>query len=1079
MEPMLEEFGEVAVSLEYRPPKIPIVSNLTGALAGEEIADPGYWVRHVRQPVRFAAGVAALAEAGVGRYLELGPDAVLSAPVAECLEDVDPDGDEPLVACSQRQGQDQAGNLLAFLARAHADGAEVDWATLHDGSGASAVDLPTYAFQRERYWPERDHEADRRDGTGHPLLGRILRVAARDEWLLSGQVSLATHPWLADHGVLGTVLVPGTFFVELALLAGARTGCEAVEELTLEAPLVLGPHEAVALQVQVGEPDEEGRREIAIHSRVGEAGSDGEWRSHAGGSLVATAREPAAVLGEAWPPAGAEPIAVEDLYEKLAATGFAYGPAFQGVRAAWRRGEEVFAEIALGEAEAAEAARLGIHPALLDSALHALVGDHLDPGAAVPVPFSWQGVQLDAGAATSLRVQVTPTGEDELRLGAYDASGARVLAVAALKSRPIEAEQLAAARRSNDDALYELEWSGIALPELNGTPFRLASLGEDRFAAIDARFADPGALAEAIGDGEPAPDLVLALASPAADGDDLTARALAVAAGALELLQAWLGDERLGRSRLALVTRGAVAVDAEEAPDPAAAALWGLVRSAQSEHPERLLLVDLGEGTEDTEAVPWSAVAASEEPQLAVRGGRVHVPRLRSVPSSPAPGESDAGAAIDPRGTTLISGGTGGLGALLARHLVSYRRVEHLLLLSRTGPEAEGAAELVAELEQLGATAVVAGCDVADAEQLAAVVDAIPAEQPLRNVIHAAGVLDDGTIGSLSAERLAAVMRPKVAGAVNLGALAARAPLSSFVVFSSATATLGSPGQGNYAAANAFLDAFAQRGRAAGLPVSSLAWGLWSDASGGMGGGLDEKAAAQIGRLGIVPLSVEQGLDLFDAALAADRATLLPMLLDLPALRAQARNWDLPAPLRGLVGNAGRRSQDHGPSLADRLAGVPEEQRDELVTELVAGHVAAVLGYDSSEAIDPRRSFEELGFDSLGAVELRNRLSALLGQRISATLVFDYPTVVAVAGRLRELVGDVGEPVRRIDVELDNLERELAVIGSDAERERVSQRLQRLLAATAAPLADHAVQATIESGSAAELFALLDEERGS
>ena len=605
MEPMLEELGEVVAGLDLHPPEIPIVSNLTGAPVGEEMTDPAYWVRHVREPVRLADGIATLAEAGVGRFLEIGPDAVLAAPVAESLEapgsDVRSPGhtgvgpiartspaEEPLIACAQRAGQDQAESLLAFLARAHADGAGVDWGALH--RGARTVDLPTYAFQRRRYWPERDLEADRRDGTGHPLLGRILRVAARDEWLLSGQISLSTHPWLADHSVLGTVLVPGTFLVELALLAGERTGCAAIEELTLESPLVLDRGEVVTLQVLVGEPDDEGRREIAIHSRVGDAaGEPGDpepWRSHAGGILTAMPAPAAAPFGEAWPPAGAEPIEIDALYKGLAETGFAYGPAFQGVRAAWRRGDEIFAETALAETEAAGAARFGIHPALLDSTLHALIGAHRDEvGAAVPVPFSWQGVHLRAAGASALRVQVTPAGDDELRLSAYDASGAPVLSVAALRSRPIDAAQLAAARRS-DDSLYELGWNPIALPRVNGAPFRIAALGEDGalggdrvpeedaaptadgIAASEDRFADPGALADAIGDGAPPPDLVVALAPPPAEEADLAAASVATATWALDLLRAWIVDDRLTRSRLALVTRGAIAVDGEEVPDP-------------------------------------------------------------------------------------------------------------------------------------------------------------------------------------------------------------------------------------------------------------------------------------------------------------------------------------------------------------------------------------------------------------------------------------------------------------------------------------------------------------------------------
>ena len=350
----------------------------------------------------------------------------------------------------------------------------------------------------------------------------------------------------------------------------------------------------------------------------------------------------------------------------------------------------------------------------------------------------------------------------------------------------------------------------------------------------------------------------------------------------------------------------------------------------------------------------------------------------------------------------LITGGTGGLGAVFARHLAE-QGVRRLLLVSRRGDAAPGADRLVAELLELGCDARVAACDVADRDRLAALLAAL--DRPLTAVVHAAGVLDDGVVESLTAERLERVLRPKVDAALHLHELTAGMALSAFVLFSSVAALIGSPGQANYAAANASLDALAARRRAEGLPATSLAWGLWADA-GGMAGDLGEADLARLERMGVGALPARQALELFDAALGLDAALLAPVKLDLAALRAQARAGLLPALLRGLA-PAPRRADADG-SLAQRLAAVPAADRERVVLELVQAQVAAVLGHASAAAVGPDRAFKDLGFDSLSAVELRNRLTQATGVRLPATLVFDHPSPVAVA---RFLLAELGGTV--------------------------------------------------------------------
>jgi polyketide synthase 12 len=437
------------------------------------------------------------------------------------------------------------------------------------------------------------------------------------------------------------------------------------------------------------------------------------------------------------------------------------------------------------------------------------------------------------------------------------------------------------------------------------------------------------------------------------------------------------------------------------------------------------------------------------------------------VPQPPAPG-----------GTILITGGTGGLGALLARHLVE-QGARRLLLISRSGLKAHGARELKGALEELGAKVKVAACDVAQAAQLERVIAQIPKAHPLSVVIHTAGVIDDGVISSLDGERLRRVMDPKVAGALNLHELTRGMELSEFILFSSAAGTLGSPGQGNYAAANTFLDALAAARRAEGLPGSSLAWGQWAEAS-GMTGHLGEGDLARLERSGILALSSEQGLELFDAARAAGQPLLLPVPLDLAVLRAGARLGLLPGVMRGLVRAPARQAAAAGGQLARRLREAPESEWDAIALELVRGQVASVLGHTSAAAVDPQRNFKDAGFDSLAAVELRNRLVQATGLKLPATLIFDHPTPTAVARFLCERVTANSTKRMGLDMELNRVESMLISIAVERdERQRINAWLRSFLMKLESDeqISDNAVtDDMIQSATTREIVALVNAE---
>ncbi len=1028
IEPMLPEFEAALAELSFAPPRIPIVSNLSAReLSPEQAASPAYWARHAREAVRFADGIAELDRAGVGRYLELGPDAVLSGLAAETLG---PDSDA-LCASTLRAKREDVRSFLLGLGAVHADGGAVDWSPLFAGAGRAK--LPTYPFQRRRYWLRGagagDAAALGQDASDHPLLGAKLSLAgAEDAWRFTGSVSVHAHPWLADHRVHGTVILPGTAFVELALDAGAEAGAPTLEELTIEAPLVLGEHGGAQLQLSLGGPDEQGRRRLEIHSRQEGAAAAG-WARHASGLLGPAADERPEDLAE-WPPPGAEPVAVADFYEHTADLGIDYGPAFRNLGAAWRRGEELFAEAELAPEHEAEAGRYGVHPALLDAAIHAGFLDH-DAAAGPRVPFAWTGVRLFGAGATALRVRLAPAAGDAVSVTLADAAGAAVATIESLALRPVAAAQLrAGGDAAGADSLYVPRWQELELPDESG-------------------------------EGE------LARCLPG-DGEDRAAVAQALCAEVLEQLQEAIAAA--AQQPVAFVTRGAMAVAAGEAPDPAAAAVWGLVRSAQAEHPGRFLLID-SDGSEASEAALERALASEEEPQLALREGIALVPRL--VPSSASATETEA-PALDPERTLLVTGATGALGSLFARHLAAAHGARHLLLASRRGPEAPGAEELRTELENLGAEVTLAACDVGDREQLAALLAAIPAAHPLGMVVHCAAGFDNGLVAALSPARLATAMGPKAGAAWHLHELTAEIEDCDLVLVSSIAGSFENPGQANYAAANAFLDALAQDRAAAGLAASSIAFGPWQ---GDGDGRLGEADRARLGRAGFVAIAPERGLDLLDRAhrLAAPFAVAAP--LDEGALRALARAGELPPLLRGIVRVAARRA-GRG-SLAERLAALPEAEREGAALELVRGHVAAILGHAAAAAIDPEAPFKELGFDSLAAVELRNRLGEATGLRLPATLVFDYPSAAAVAGFLVAEVDADGTGGDGTERKLDTI---AAILGSLelGERAAVAARLQPLLASIFSGSGGDADAAEIdlEQASDAEIFELLDSELG-
>ncbi|MFG1665505.1 SDR family NAD(P)-dependent oxidoreductase [Streptomyces sp. Y7] len=972
------------------PTSVAWYSTVTGApVTGELEAD--YWYTNLREPVRFAPTVERMVADGYRCFVELAPHPSLLTALRTVDEDL-------IAVGSLRRDEDGPACLDRAAAELHVHGRRIDWRRLVPPT--PWADLPTYAWDEQRHWIEAAAPATAPglfDRAEHPLLGIQLRSADETRWTFRGEWSPATADWLPDHTVLGRTVVSGTTLMELcrAALAVARPDTAAdLTGLLLLAPLTLPATGTVEVSVEVVTAGP--APEITVHSRPrGQEATD--WTLHA----TATASDPAATADDrppAWPET-AEPAWHDDTYERLSRLGLGYGPAFQGVRQATATADgTVLARLSLPVAARDTADPYPVHPALLDAALQVAAAFDAS-GRRVLLPVAVARCVLPPGGATDLTVAVrrtdgsAPDATDvTLDVALWDADGFPAGRLEGVRLRSVDPADLDTGSE-NGRHLYEVAWTAVPdEPAASPAAGMWAVVGEGE----DAAAAVAGLRAAGVRVGDEGADTVVrfwpsAHAEPADAAHETATRALAE----LQALIALPPDE--APARTLWVTRGAVAAaDGDTVPGLAQSVLWGLARSARSEHPDLgLALLDLDGG----EPPLLAAVARGDEPELAVRDGQLLAPRL--IRARPVPPESPSGSRIPTEGTVLVTGGLGAVGRHLAR-LLAEHGVPRLLLTSRQGVDDPRAAEAAAELTALGAEVEVAACDVADAAALADVLDRVGAEAPLRGVVHCAGTLDDGVVAELRPDRLAHVLRPKVDGATHLHRLTADRPLDLFLLVSSAAGVVGNAGQANYAAANVFLDQLAHHRRALGLPAVSVSFGAWA----GQGLAAEHADLERMARLGHRALTPEQGRDLTALCLRRDAAHLVAWALDLPRLRAAAPSGPLWRTLLPPAHPA--RPGTH--TLADRLARLPEAERAPRVLALVREEASRALGLRSPESVRPDQPLRDLGMDSVTAVELRNRISARLGTKLPATLLFDHPTPDRLAAHL---LADVPATTRR------------------------------------------------------------------
>ncbi|MET7775867.1 SDR family NAD(P)-dependent oxidoreductase [Streptomyces mirabilis] len=990
------------------PTSVTWYSTVTGEPVTEEL-EADYWYTNLREPVRFAPTVERMAADGYRCFVELGPHPSLVTALHTVAED---SGHENLVAVgSLRRDEDGPACLDRAAAELHVHGRRIDWRRLVPDT--VPVDLPTYAWDPRRHWIEPESTTGAPglfDLAAHPLLGIQLQSPDETRWTFRGEWSQDTADWLPEHTVFGRTVVSGTTLMELcrAALAVAHPDDPAdLTDLLLLSPLTLPDSGTVEVSVEVVTAGPV--PEITVHSRPRAQEATG-WTLHATASTSAPAA-PTEERPPVWPEA-AEPAWTPETYERLTALGLGYGPAFQGVRSAVTTGDgELLARLSLPPTARDAADPYPLHPALLDAALHVAAGLDATDGR-VLLPVAVGRCVLPPGGARDLTAAVRRTGGSgtdlTLDVTLWDTDGFPAGRLEGVRLRAADPADLNGASE-NARHLYEVVWTAVpeqpaeapgtewavvgdpSDPEVAGTLRGLAAAG------THVRSGTGGADVSGTGGVDvlvrfwprPATD-----AEPAATAQELAAAALAELRALIALPQ----DE--APARTVWVTRGAVgAVDEDTVPGLAQSVLWGLARSARAEHPELgLTLLDLDD-FDPADVLP-TVVTHTEEPELAFRAGTLLAPRLvrtrnRDATGTPVVLDLVGRPTLVPTdGTVLITGGLGAVGRHLAR-LLAEHGVPRLLLTSRRGPDDPRAPEVAAELTALGVEVEVAACDIGDAAAVADLLGRTGEESPLRGVVHCAGVLADGVVAELTPERLAQVLRPKVDGAAHLHRLTADARLDLFLLVSSAAGVVGNAGQGNYAAANVYLDQLAHHRRALGLPGVSLSFGAWA----GEGLAAAHADLDRMARLGHRALTPDQGRELVELALRQGAPHLVAWALDLPRLRetvtttggGTAALWRslLPAPRRG-----------SGGGLADRLARMPEAERAERVLALVREEISRALGLRSTESVRPDQPLRELGMDSVTAVELRNRIGARIGAKLPATLIFDHPTAARLAAHL-------------------------------------------------------------------------------
>jgi len=1051
MEPMLDEFEKQLSSVALSSPKIGLISNVSGALVGDEMARPSYWRNHVRAAVRFADGARALARAGASVYLELGPHPVLTGMGQRCV-------DEPQalwVAGMKRDGMDEE-EVLRCKGQLFVRGIEQDWRAFDAEIPRRRVRVPTYPFQRKRYWVDAQGYGSLQSRAGggqnrpeHPLLGRRVAAAVlqRGTTLLESRISVQSPPWLADHGVFGQHVPPATMFMEMALAAGrdclevSRPG---LSNVAIHQPLFLGDENPATLQ-SVLEPAEGGRYRFRILSlEPATSAGNADWILHATGEIHSlstsgeTSSRPQDVLAS-------EGVSIARIYQDFSEQGLELGSAFRTLRRIWKSGEDAWAQVSIDGSLEQEGRRYCIHPALLDACGQLIASAFPPAPGALFLPIGVEQLTVLRHGVTSgwLRGRLRPDGAagTSLRVAdieLFDDVGALALRVEGATTRLARREDVRRGMdRDTNQFYFARHWEAATVAAEQMVPetrqwlvFATANATMANSAAADlvaslrkagdsVILVNPGKTFVAGDDGQCEIDPSLsqhyqALIDMCRNRQDASRLGLvyfgtsdqapvadpgvteALGCGGVPLLLRALGTAGYANSaRLWLVSRATqrTGVSGEQL-STAGAALWGLGAVVTLEHPElRCVRIDLDAqgGQGEAELLQRELLENGVEDQVAFRKGQRLVARLQKLVAQ----DADEQLRIRDDALYLITGGFGALGIELARQIAA-RGGRYLALVGRSG--AGAAAASVAALEREGVSVRSIRCDISDRASVDRLMSEIAASGlPLAGIFHTAGVLDDGILLQMDVSRMAQVMRAKVSGAWNLhlASQSLNQPLDYFVSFSSTASLLGSRGQSNYAAANAWLDSFAHFRRQQSLPALTINWGPWAEI--GMAAKMDVIGTRRMVEMGWSPLAPGSGMvSLFDLLTSA-HAQVGVIPLKWQSFLRQYEGAILPAFYAGLdtgvIVEAARAGDANDGAIRQHISQATGEQRRQIVREYLRRRVAAIVGRGDTDLPDSAVTFQELGVDSLLHMELRSAVVRDLATPIPIAEFLENPTV--------------------------------------------------------------------------------------
>jgi myxalamid-type polyketide synthase MxaE and MxaD len=1041
VESLKNELVELLQGIKPQAGKIALFSTVTGEAIEGSALDANYWGENMRQSVRFAPAITALIQAGYQTFLEVSPHPVLGGYISNCLDRLQQEG---TILASLRRDRGEKETLLNSLGKLYTLGYSVDWSKLYP-AGGKVVSLPIYPWQRERYWLEAKPQINSAKTTKtkeHPLLGERLNLAL-PEIIFESELGVDLQPFLAGHQVYDRVVLPGAAYLELALAACSQVWSGetcTLKDVAIEEALILPDKQRCILQVILLEgnyphPQPRGRGEVWGFRIVSRSIDSQDWIQHAKGTVLveANSSELPSISLEDLQKQFSEVVSAQTYYRKLRQRGLQYGTSFRAIEQLWQGDGEALGRIRLPESLLENPYQL--HPVLMDAGfqlLFATISESDDRDTYLPVGL--ESLEFYRRPESSLWIKgcMRPSEgvSQDIRLAdlqLWDDRGEIIARIEGLRVKRVS-RQLLAPTQSYQNWLYEVLWqeqpkelihidrtpgNWLLLADRGGIATQIAQLLEQQGQTCWLIFAgDSYQLAERRGTINPDrlqdwqqlnKDLGISWRGvinlwglDAIEPNELTLDAIEAAQtlGCQSLLHL---VREFNPGKLWLVTRGTQAIQPRSPIAVSYSSAWGLGRTIALEHPEiwgGAIDLALNSSADEAFQIFQEIFTPQTEDHIAFRDRQRYVARLKHCELAIDNAEFTINNA---KATYLITGGLGSLGLKVAEWLAE-RGARHLVLMGRSAPSPK-AIEIINNLKDFGVNVEVMQGDVSILQDVAKVIQKITlSETPLRGIIHAAGTIDDGMLREQTWERFTKVMSSKIQGVWNLHVLTQDLPLNFFALFSSVASLLGSPGQGNYASANAFLDALAFLRQARGLPGLSLNWGSWGQI--GMAAQLETSQQERLTALGITAIEPQQGFEVFGQLLGVSAIGQIGVV---PVQWSQFLEQISPCPplLTDIAKQIGQNQQIAAQEneFLTQLARNPKDRQQKLVAFLIE-QVAKVLRIGKSRKLDPDRGFFDLGMDSLTSVELKNQLQKLLGRSLPSTLIFDYPSVEALAGYL-------------------------------------------------------------------------------